>query len=189
MLDERLRALLAVTPPQELEQRVLLHHRMKPARYRWRTPPAIAAAVLTLLVGGWLLLTPTAPPLAETMARHVAQEAKLFQQAAENIDKSLTNASIASIGGKLTGSLPLVLVESCKVPGGEGAHLVFETSAGRTIMTTMPNHDAAESVRNVASMISVIHRAPHGVYSLVARNHSAIGLTRELLNSQVDWQI
>ncbi len=188
-LDDDLHALLAVAPPQGLEQRVLLQHRLQRPRQLWRTPAAIAAATATLLVASWLLVAPSTPPLAETMAQHVAQEAKLFQQTSERIDESLANTSIASIGGKLIGSLPLILVEPCDVPGGKGAHLVFDTSAGRTIMTTMPNHDAADSVRKAAAMISVVHRAPHGIYSLVARNHAAIDLTRELLNSQIDWQI
>ena len=185
--DRAIRNALDVEPPAGLAERILSRRR---SPRRW-PPAALAASVaFALLACGWLLHGSfrSPPALASAMAAHVLGEPGLFSDRT-GADASLINASIASIGGAVTGMLPVALAKPCKVPGGDGAHLVFETSAGRAIMTTLPHEDEAGAAVVEEAVISAVYRAPRGAYSLVARNHTAIDLTRALLNRNVDWQI
>ena len=177
-----------MTPPPGLAEQILLRQRLQPARQRW--PGLVAAGIaLVLLAGAWLhRATMSDDALASTMAAHVLGEPALFEQHRPP-DSELVAASIASIGGEIKKRLPLALATPCDVPGGDGAHLVFETTAGRTVMTTMPNHGGTSPAIDDDAVVSVVYRAPRGVYSLVARNSTAIKLTREMLNTRVEWHI
>ena len=189
-LDAALRDALTVTPPHGLAEHILLQQRLR-QQQRQRWPVLVAASIAALLLAGaWLhrIGMNRDDTLAAAMAEHVLDEPALFRQR-HPLDGNLVATSIASIGGHIRASLPLALATPCDVPGGDGAHLVFETRAGRAVMTTMPNHSGTSPPVEDEAVVSVIYRAPRGVYSLVAHNSTAIRLTREMLNSRIDWQI
>jgi len=188
LIDTQLAEMLAVPVPAGLADRTLLHNTLRHRPFQPSLAMAATAAIVFIAAGLFLRSMLTTPTLPDLMVQHVLQEPALFQTR-ESPDNQLIRSSLASIGGIVTQPLPIALAEPCNVPGGEGAHLVFETQAGRTIMTVIPNNSAPDADIRRDNMVSVIHRAPHGIYSLVAQNHTAIEMTRELLNSRVDWQI
>jgi hypothetical protein len=164
--EARLRAALAIQPPEKLAARILLRQSFVPGQ-RW--PLAAAASVLVALVAGlagYFLSRPLTIE-AEVLAHIHAEPDHLASPAPENPAKITT--VLQSLGARLEGQTGEVRYAGvCDIGKRAGGHLVLKGEKGPVTVLLLPEQRLRQPLRiHDRGLEGVVLPAPGGAVAYI----------------------
>lgn len=143
--DKQLEQVLAVTPPENLTERILLNQNLaadKKHHSKRKVYLSLAASVFVsvLVAGQWLLSSPSHTNLAEHAMAHYLDETDHLH---ENDIYSLTqvNNKLAHFGGSIAEHIGKIsFANFCRFDSVRSLHLVMETEQGPVTVFVMPKN-------------------------------------------------
>jgi hypothetical protein len=187
-LENEVEQVVRVPVPEGLADRIILRH-----KFRSRRRFNVFALAATLLVAIGLTFThsylTSEAGLAEALIAHVLHEPESLR-ASQVVPGVQLASALAHAGGTLRGPIgDAVYYNRCPLPGGEGIHLAFETSFGRTTVLLLPKKERAKtatlSKQGLSAAVLPLGRGSIGV---VADSPENLERMSQLLREQVVWQ-
>jgi len=188
-LDAQWEAELQASPPVGMEDRILLATRMgRQKRQRYYALVATLVAGMAVVFGVTLSQPDKgSPDLVAIAVEHVLNEPEHLQET-QVVNSRMLNDLLARVGAQTRGTLPATYANACKLPNGEGGHIVLSTQHGRVTLMLIPHGKTDAMLRRMmGNLIVEVHAARTGSYSLVAPNESALTDAKTLLARQLRW--
>lgn len=188
-LDAHWETELQMPPPTGMEDRILLATRMR-RQQRQRLYALVASLVAGMAVVFGLTLPQSGSSSHDLVAialEHVLAEPEHLQET-RSVDASLLNDMLARVGAHASGDWPVTYANACRLPNGEGGHVVLETTHGRVTLMLIPNGKTDAVLRRAErGMVVEVNAARHGSYALVAPNEQALIESKALLVRRLRW--
>lgn len=172
--------------PEGLNERILLQAQFQ-SRSLWRHWPIAAGIVLGLTATlMWPALRGDAS-LARAALAHVQEEPHTMQ-ARQTVSKASLAEALDSVGAQLSGEIGQVTyLGTCTLPGGEGKHMVVNSSFGRYSLILMPRHLKMRHTAEQGSHAAIAKPAARGTYAIVASATPDITQIEKLLDQNIIW--
>jgi type IV pilus biogenesis protein CpaD/CtpE len=179
---------LRVALPDGLEDRIVLAAKMaKRQRQRIYALAASLAAGVAIALGVMMPHLAESPDLALIAVEHVMDEPQHLTEDSI-VDPGKLDSLLAHVGAQSRGALPVTYAGTCRLPNGEGGHIVLDTPHGRVTLMLIPNsRTAAMQRRTHEGMLVEVYAARRGSYSLVAPNEAALTEAKTILARQLRW--
>ncbi len=175
--QQKLVEAMAIEPPADLEERILLRQSLQPAILRRNRRRLLAIAASLLLVAGLgvaVVRQVTIDPLAEDVVEHVVErETKIGIDGPASMDK--VQKLLARFSVHARGPLgEVVLARPCPVGKHMTAHLVVEEEGAEVDVFLIPDASVQERRRiKVRGHTGIIVPCPKGSMAIVSRDDRA----------------
>lgn len=172
--------------PEGLNERILLRSQFQ-TRRTWQRWPIAAGIVLGLVA---TFMWPTLRgdmSLARAALAHVAEEPHTMQ-ARQTVSQASLSDALSSVGARLSGDIGQVTyLGSCALPGGEGKHLVVNSTFGRFSLILMPRQATSRNTAEQGMHAAIAKPAARGTYAIVASATPDIVQIEKLLDQNILW--
>ncbi len=189
-LDPDIREALQVNVRKSLPGRILLRQSLVEERgkgRRWKNACIVTASVL-LAIAVLVTAMPDTQNIGRMMLTHVHNERNHLNKK-HNVSDARLNSLLASLGGRLTGSIGQVNYAGlCDIRKGESAHIVIDSQHGPVTVFLMPGENI-DSRTNISDdqFTGVIFPVAWGGMAIVAENPAALPGIEAKIVQAIHW--
>ena len=186
--DRALRAALEVSPPANLESRIMLAA-VSAARARRRWYAVAAGAVVGLALSFTLVLQDTRS-LHDSVVAHLYHEPELLVPSAEVVAQPQLSAVLKRAGVALTGEVGEVSYAGlCFFRGHLVPHMVVKSNSGPVTVLLLPDEKVEQPIVIAEEgFTGTIVPVKGGSVAVVGSESESVSTVRQQLASAVDWQ-